>query len=297
MSAARARCPERAGFVLAELLVAMVIAAIIGVALTQLVLSQSRFAALQGGIMQARGGARAALNVLASELRMVSDSGLVAGTRDSVTVRVPYAYGVACGQSGGYVTVSLLPADSASFFSASTRGYAWRDTTGLFVFVDAVTIANPNAPLASCTGLTPRITTLSATGWSARAVTVPNDLRRTPPGPPPGSVVYLYQLVRYAFAPSVQLPGRIGLWRTVLLPSGGTVSRDELVAPFDTSASFRFLVGSALTPRLTPPAPAYLDSVLGLQLLLVAASETAPEGRTKPVQFNITSNVVFRNHL
>jgi hypothetical protein len=128
--------------------------------------------------------------------------------------------------------------------------------------------------------------TLSATGWPARAVAVsPNDIRTLS-----GTVVYLYHLVRYAFAPSTQLPGRVGLWRTVL----STGRRDELVAPFDTSASFQFLVGTRLTPRLTPPA--VLDSVVGLRLVLVAASETAPEGRTKPETFNITTDVVFQNH-
>ena len=283
------------GFVLAELLVALVIAAIIGVALTQLVISQSRFAALQGGIVQARGGARAALNVMAADFRMVSDSGLVAAAHDSVTVRVPYAFGVACGQLSGKVTVSLLPADSASYAAATASGYAWRDTTGKMVFVEpspgplSVSGSLPAVCLSSVV-TNPVITTLSAPGWGAVAVAVPNDTRRTPPGPPQGSVVYLYQLVRYAFAASGQLPGRIGLWRTVL----STGQRDELVAPFDTSASFLFLVGTRLVPRTNPPA--VLDSIRGLRLVLVAASETAPEGRATPETFTITTNVVFQNH-
>jgi Tfp pilus assembly protein PilW len=274
------------GFVLAELLVAMVVAAIIGVALTQLIISQSRFVALQSGVMQARGGARAALNVLATDLRMVTDSGLVAASPDSVTVRVAFAFGVACRQSSGTTIVSLLPSDSASYFTASISGYAWRDTAGAYVYVEPATIASPSAPLSSCTGATPPITTLTTSAWPARAVGLrPNDVRTAE-----GTVVYLYQLVRYAFAPSGELPGRIGLWRRVL----STGASDELVAPFDTSASFQFLVGSSLTPRVTPPAD--LTTVQGLRLLLVALSEQPPEGRTTPVKFNLTTNVIFRNH-
>ncbi len=288
----------RAGFVLAEMLIALVIAAIIGVALTQLVISQSRFAALQGGIIQARGGARAALNVLATDLRMVSDSGVVGASPDSVTVRVPYAFGVACGQVSGKVTVSLLPADSASYFAATASGasgYAWRDTTGRMVFVQPSPgpLSVTSSVTSNCTTTTitnPPITTLSVTGWTATAVALPNDSRRVPPGPPQGSVVYLYQLVRYAFAPSGQLPGRVGLWRTVL----STGQRDELVAPFDTSASFQFLVGSRLTVLTTPPP--VLDAIQGLRLVLMAASEQAPEGQTKPETFTIATNVVFQNH-
>ncbi len=282
----RRRSRGAAGFVLAELLVALIIAAIIGVALTQLIISQSRLVALQGGIMQARGAARAALNVMAGDLRMVSDSGLVAATPDSITVRVPYAFGVACSQSGGTTIVSLLPADSATFFSASLSGYAWRDSTGSYEFVQPATLANPNSALTACTGLTPPITTLSTPAWPARAVALSPNAVATPPG----AVVYLYQLLRYAFAPSAQLPGRIALWRTVL----ATGQRSELVAPFDTSAAFQFLIGTALTPSATPPTD--LTTVYGLKLVLVAASEQAPEGRTAPMTFDITSNVLFRNH-
>ena len=86
-----------------------------------------------------------------------------------------------------------------------------------------------------------------------------------------------------------ELPGRLGLWRTVL----STGQRDELVAPFDSSSVFQFL-DSTLTARPTPPAN--LDTVRGLRLVLVATSEQPPEGRTLPMQFNLTTNVVFRNH-
>jgi hypothetical protein len=159
------------------------------------------------------------------------------------------------------------------------------------VFVEPAAVSSSSTSNCTNTSITnPAITTLAAPGWTATAVAVPNDARRTPPGPPQGSTVYLYQKVRYAFAPSGQLPGRIGLWRTLL----STGQRDELVAPFDTSAGFQFLVGSRLTPRTTPPA--VLDSVQGLRLVLVSASEQAPEGRTKPETFTITTNVVFQNH-
>lgn len=275
---------DRRGYSLAELLVALVIAGIIGAALTRLVISQARFVATQDGMMRARSGARAALNVMTNEFRMVSDSGLVAASRDSVTIRVPYAFGVACQQSAGTTVVSLLPADSASYGSAAISGYAWRDSLGAYNFVEPATVAS--AGLGSCSGATPAITTLSATGWSATAVAVAPNVVATPVG----AVVYLYQLVRYAFAASVELPGRRALWRTVL----STGVRDELVTPFDTSASFQFLVGSALAVQQSPPAD--LGTVRGLRVKLVAASEAPPEGRTAPVKFDLTTNLLFRNN-
>ena len=283
----RPPAPSRspAGFVLAELLVALLIAAIIGVSLTQLVISQSRFVALQGAIMQARCGARAALNVIAGDLRMVSDSGLVAADPDSVTVRVPYAFGVACAQWNGRTVVSLLPADSATYFSATASGYAWRDSTGTFVFEEPATVAHSWGWACNWPRSNPPIRILGTPGWTPRAVAVrPNDVRT-----PQGAVVYLYQLVRYAFAPSAQLPGQIGLWRTVL----STGQRDELVAPFDTSAAFQFL-DSVYAPHASPPSD--LSTVKGVRLILVAMSEQPPEGRALPMQFKLTTDVVFRNH-
>ena len=275
----------RRGFVLAELLVAMLIAAIIGVSLTQLVISQSRFVALQSGVMQARGGARAALNVMAADLRMVTDSGLVTAHPDSVTVRVPYAFGVTCLQAAGKTVTSLLPADSASFASATGSGYAWRDSTGKYVFVEPATVTASFFFLCTWPFTDPSITTLSTPGWSTRIVALgPNDVRT-----PPGTVVYLYQLVRYAFAPSGQVPGQLGLWRTLL----STGQRDELVAPFDTSSGFQFL-DSTYTASATPPGD--LNQVKGLRLILIATSELPPEGRTQPMKFNLTTNVIFRNH-
>jgi prepilin-type N-terminal cleavage/methylation domain-containing protein len=275
----------RDGFVLAELLVALVIAAVIGVALTQLVISQSRFVALQSSIMQARGGARAALNVLSTDLGMVTDSGLLAATPESVTVRVPYAFGVACGQLFGRTYVSLLPSDSAVYASASPSGYAWRDSTGKFEFVQPATVATTWG--VACFLVNPPIIGLSVPGsWPITAVQVSPSVARTPPG----AVVYLYQIVRYAFAPSVQIPGRIALWRTVL----STGARSEMVAPFDSTAGFRFLVGTGLAVQAT--APADLTTVYGLRLMLVSASEQAPEGRTAPMQFNLTTDVLFQNH-
>lgn len=273
---------RRAGFSLAEMMVALVIAGIIGTALSRLVINQSRFVSLQDGLMKARSGARSALLVLTSELRAISDGGLVQASGDSITIRVPYAFGVACQQiSGGKTVVSLLPTDSSIYGASRASGYAWRDSTGNYSFVEPATVS-----AATCTAPSPSITTLSATGWPARAVAVAPNVVATPAG----AIVYLYQLIRYAFATSVEVPGRRALWRTVL----STGTRDELVVPFDSSAKFQFLVGNAYALQSAPPA--VLDSVRGVRVKLVGASETAPQGRTVPVKFDLTTDLLFRNN-
>ncbi len=274
----------RRGFALAELLVALVVAGIIGVALTRLVINQARFVSRQDAGMRARGAARAALNVLTTELQMTSAGGLIAATPDSITVRVPYAFGLACGKTGGVTTVSLFPADSATYFSAVPSGYAWQDPLGNYQFEEGAAVID-NVSLTSCTGLVPPIVTLWAPGWPARGVAVTQNLATDT-----AAAVYLYQNVRYAFAPSVELPGRVALWRTVLSSS----VREELVVPFDTAAGFMFLVGISYTVRATPPAQ--LDSVIGVQISLVGQSETPAQGGTQPTTFDLTTSIVFRNN-
>ena len=272
---------RRPGFSLAELVVAMLLAAVIGLALGRLVISQVRFVAGQDGALQARSTVRAALNVLSSELRALTPGALVAANNDSVTVRVPYAFGVACQQASGARIVSLLPGDSAIYRTATASGYAFRDTSGTWMFVEPATVGP-----GTCSPSGPEITTLSAAGWSPKVVTVsPNDAAVLD-----ADLVYLYQRVRYAFAASAAVPGRKGLWRTVL----STGARDELVAPFDTGSTFTFLVGSRLTVRTSPPA--VLDSVRGLRVRLIGQSDVTPEGRPVPARFDLASNIIFRNN-
>lgn len=275
---------KRRGFALSELLVALVIAGIIGIALARLVINQSRFVAMQDGVMRARSGARSALNVMLTELRMVTDNGLRAASRDSITIRVPVIFGIACGYTGGRTVVGVMPADSASYAGATIAGMAWRDTLGTWQFVNPSTLV-AGASTSTCTSQVPTISVLSLSNWTARAVS------GTGVAPTIGSPVYFYQLVTYVFAASADLPGRRALWRAVPAAS----LREELVAPFDTSAHFDFIYGKALTVQTT--APAVLDSVMGVRVRLIAASENAPAGRSAPTTFDLSAKVYFRNHV
>lgn len=275
------------GYSIAELLVALVIAGIVGVALSKLLINQSRFLQSQDNYRQARSGARSALTIPTDELRMVTSSGdssvLIQANRDSFSVRVPIAYGMVCGQSGGKTHIALFPSDSATYANAIPTGYVWRDSTAMLHFVRPITsISAGNATL--CSSATPPISVLSATGWGATVVAVAPNIIATPVG----SVAYLYRQIRYVFATSGQLPGRRALWR-VLVPAN---TRDELVAPFDTSAHFEYLVGDLLVPTMTP---AVLDSVEGVRFVMVSASQQNAPGRSAPVTFNLTTDILFRN--
>ena len=276
--------PRARGFSLAELMVALVIAGVIGVALTRLVISQARFVGKQDGYMRARAAARAALAVLADELRQVPDGGVVSARPDSIVVRVPYAYGVTCSQSGGTTIAMLLPPDSARLASATMAGYAWRDSTFVWNVVEPAT----STPVAttSCTSGSPPITVLA----SPSAVTYGRALAPNVVTTPDGSPVYLFQQIRYTIETSTEIPGFFGLYREVI----GSSLKEEIVAPFDSLTRFNFLVGSLRRSQAT--APVNLDSIAGLRVYLGGISETTPPGMTVPPRFVITTDIVFRNH-
>lgn len=273
------------GFGLAELLVALVIAGVIGLALTRLVVSQARFVGMQDAMMRARGGARASLNVLSDELKMVPYRGVRTAHAESIEVRVPYAFGVACYPWSGYYIISLLPADSATFFSATPSGFSYRNaTTGLWTSIDGATVITATASNAcSATG----ISGMTTPNWPERYAAVTPYGGST--GVDTGNAVVLYQRIRYAFAPSTQLPGREALWRTIV----STGTREELVAPFDTASHFEFLTGSRYVAQTAVPT---LDSIRGVRIRLKAASETTPAGRTTPPTFDVSVDVYFRNY-
>jgi prepilin-type N-terminal cleavage/methylation domain-containing protein len=263
---------KRRGFTLVELLIAIVLFGLLGTALARLMISNSRFVARQEAQLEARQTARAAMNSIIAELRMVSDGGLLAAAPESVTVRIPYAFGVLCRNEYALLT----PPDSAAYAAAVPGGIAYRQPDGTYTFDATVTVTGTTASTADCDADSVRV--------------VPGGLRITLSQSniaPPATIFYLFQTVTYRFAPSVMLPGRKGLWRRV----GAT--NEEILAPFATTARFAFLVGSRLTVQTAPPGT--LSQIQGLELRLTGESENTPAGAAAPLQFALSPRVKFMN--
>jgi prepilin-type N-terminal cleavage/methylation domain-containing protein len=271
----------RRGFTLTELLVAAVVMAVLGVALLRVVVSNSRFVSLQDAMAESRATARAAMQLMTSELRMVPDSGLLFAHSDSVRISIPYVYGMACRTTGGITTGSLMPVDSLMYASASPDTIALLVPGGTAFIRRRVTLSgSPSA--ANCTADSIRV----VPGGRLIALSVSGST------PPSGSLFYLSQTVTYRFKTSVDLPGRRGLWRRA-----GAGAYEELAAPFDTAARFTFIMGrnpeaqvrNDLTTR------AKRDSVRGVEVRLTGASVRAPAGGSAPLTFDLRSRVMFLN--
>ncbi len=293
----------RRGFTLVELLLSLIVSAIIGTALVRMVLSQGRFMDQQEAWRQARSVSRSGINRLLSDLRAVENGsnpaagnwGLeaaAAGGQD-FTVRVPYAFGILCGNAMSVYTVSLLPVDATMYAEAGHSGFAVRSRTGSYTYHGSQLPVGPTPGLC-LTGLYDEVKTVPALNGSPAGTIV--NVQRTAagaiiPAPDRGSIVLLYRRIRYEFKASDAMPGRIGLFRTrINAPNPNT---EELAAPFDASARVNFYVGN--NPVAQAAVPADLSTVRGLELILNGASDRAASGTAAPKVANITTSVFFEN--
>ena len=281
---ARSITRSRRGVGLAEMMVALVIMGIIGGAAMRAFVSQARLADQQHKKRSARAVSRSAVNLLLSEVRMVENSnGVAAASATSgaswITLRVPLAMGLVCGATGtGGTAISMLPTDSVVLASAALSGNAWRTTSGTYVYTETPT-SQVTGGSAICTAA--NITTPAG----GRTVVITPAL---PAGAAVGAVAFVYQRIRYGFAASSAISGRLGLWRTL----EATNVSEELAAPFDTSSRVRFFRNNNDTSDVTVPT---LAQITGIEFVLTGASETARYGKTTPETAVLRTGAFFSN--
>ncbi|MEO7822993.1 MAG: type II secretion system protein [Gemmatimonadaceae bacterium] len=275
----------RRGFTLLELLVGMVIFAIIGALFTKLLTTQGRFFDKQGMANSARNVSRGSLNRLVSDFRMIETSGgVIAASATSLTLRVPFAIGVVCSSNSVSTAVSMLPVDSVIYNAPGFYGFAWRNAvTGVYTYVENPAAQDKTTGQNACN--TAAITTLPQ-GRAARITPIVA-------GSSLGTPVFLYRRIRYEFKGSTAVPGKVGLYRTIIFP-GGSEQTEELVAPFASTARYRFFVtGNNSTAYDNPPAD--LKTIRGIELNLDGLSEVRASGQTANEKAPFTTAVFFKN--
>jgi hypothetical protein len=279
------RLELRRGLSVMELIVGMVILAIIGIALSRLMVAQARYFTHQKSGNLARNVSRGPLNRVVSDLRMVEAlGGVVSATPTALTVRVPYAMGVVCAKVVPYTHISLLPVDSAMYAAPGFSGYAWRNGEGVYRYVESGSPSVAVGDIAVCTGA--QISTLTTD--LAKVIKITPALNDTASV---GTPVFLYRRILYEFKASATIPGTIGLWRTVV----STGATEELAAPFDNTSMFRFFIMNSQTS--VAAAPADLSTLRGVELLMNGESERIPSGSTARTVATFTAAVFFKNRL
>ena len=277
---------------LVELLVALTIASIVGAALIKVMLTQSRATRQNEAWREARTVSRGSVNRLVNDLRSVEANGGLenaAVSGKSITLRVPYAIGIACTAGTSPLIVSLLPrnADDSSRFA----GFAWRDVvSGAYTYFPSFatpTVITPPSATCDLQG----VFTVPASGPTPAGTILSLSWGPANPAQRAGSTILLLQRVRYRFAPSVAVDSAFGLFRAVNVSSGWV--EEELAAPFDSTARFGLILTGQDTAATVIPGSSFWDDVRGIQVDLDGMSEISALGGRK--HMNVRTAVFFKN--
>lgn len=222
---------RRDGFTLIEVLVAVVIGGLLAGAMVSLLAGQGLFYDRSQAALSAQRNARAAADLLSSELRVAAPEDLVAAEPDSVSLRFDVIRGIVCDSTAAdEIAAFILDTLSAFGLSSAVSGIAFSEPyDSAYAYGDGFTGtigAIGGGPKATCTAngapaSLPDWAYRSMTGWQAEYGNVPDR----------GSVVRAYRLLTYRFAPSV-FGSATALWR----------GPQELVGPFAADAAFSYVM-------------------------------------------------------
>src|SRR5215213_8679610 len=137
----------RAGFTLIEVLVALVLAVMLGGVIFQVVQGESRFAMVQSAREEVQQNSRGALEIVASELRAAQPAGLVSAYVNSITFLLPRVWGISCGDGDGANLSVVFPAAGGTAFSLSATASGLLANTG--TAAAPVWAPSPNPVLAN----------------------------------------------------------------------------------------------------------------------------------------------------
>jgi prepilin-type N-terminal cleavage/methylation domain-containing protein len=255
----------RSGFTLIELLVVMVIAGFVTTAIFQMLLGHQRTAQVQSAREEVQQNSRAAIELIAGELRAVGPDAIATAAPGEVVFRTPRAWGLVCGYVGGNRLVVAFPQHSVASVTtvAGMRlgippidgGTAWT-----FPAVSDVTVTElPFAvPVCASLGADPALNSSDPATSQVRVYSgapVSPDLQS-------GMRVYVTEQVTYAIGPDPS--GLPGTW---ILRNGQT-----LAGPVPDVG------GLAIT---------YLD---GTGSVLASTASAADRAAIRQVQLSVTTN-------
>jgi prepilin-type N-terminal cleavage/methylation domain-containing protein len=290
------------GFTLVEMVIALALAGVVGTLIFQLLSSQGRFAEVQSAREEVQQNARAALDVLSSEIRAAPQGGLRLAEAAAVRLRVPYAWGVLCGGGDRWAVIALPDVlDAAGAFAQiglRTRDAAG-DVTWTFSRAGATVAPVTNDPACAALQDAPSGSPGSAPAGDVWQYRVDGDqFNASTQGA--GALVMLTRMVQYDLATSEGYPG---LWvrRTVGPPTGsqeqgqgGNRQRQPLAGPVATDGlSFEYFAGTSAVP-LTPP----LTELLRDQVTRIRITVRMQTSRASRNEIEEASTIVhLRNRL
>ena len=305
------------GFTLVEFLVAVVLLGVIMASAVGLLMSQRNLYDIQNDKIALQTNVRAAVDLVASELRTIPDGGVVKGAADSVVVRFPFRWGLVCGAVIPPVVKDskdpppaptdadiYMPDVSDELFLGHTQsGVAYRDSNGDWTFVDGSTepwestiyaasrITCASSPTATekvtydkegnlISGDTTTYTSTEYRRWIGyNAYTGQNAVR--------GAQVIGYSRVTYRFGPSVFEPGTRALFRVT------SAGAQELSGLFADDSAFEYVLENGNVYSALPVGQELNVAEIRIKANATKANQAGAADRS--LDYNATVNVPLRN--
>jgi prepilin-type N-terminal cleavage/methylation domain-containing protein len=263
----------RSGFTLLEAIIAMSIASLLVILVSQVFLSQNEFYAKAVGRNFADDAVRTTAEFLGAELRGSVAGGVVVATQRQAVLRSAIGVGGICDVSGSDVRLYMPGISDAD--TTEAKGYATRDSVGDWVFT-----ATAWGTLLSGIGASPAddcedegVDTTGARNDFVEFQISSMSL---------GDLVMLYRETNYEIKASALDESFLALYRG---ENGGTGV--ELATGLMAPSQFEYLVGSTW---YTAPGSSRLDSISEIRVTVEATGDgdsTATDGYSASVTFRV----------
>ena len=278
----------RGGFTLVEAIIAMTLTSVLVILVATTFLVQNRYYAVQLARTTAQDNARMVTEMVASELRALTDSAVVVAANRQLVVRSPIVMAVVCAQlSSPNRIVVQMDGGEAALPTSEITGFGVLSSTGRWSYYDITgwsRIAS-SGPHEAADCYANGADTVGITGDFKRLERI-NTYHGS--WPANGTVMMLYRTVEYKIQTSTMDPTTLGLFRG---PYGGTLV--ELATGLDSSSGFLYRTGgSSYSAPVT--GAANLGKIDAIRI--VAQARTRPQtGGTQDVTYGWGVNVHLRN--
>ena len=266
---------------------ALTLTAIIVALVSTVFLVQNNFFSRQVARTATQDNARSVTELIGSDVRSVTDDGIVVADHRQLVVRSPMVLAAVCAQIPGPLTTVYVDGGLAGLDTLEVSGFALRDpASGAWTYYDI-----PSWGTIESTGGQPAgdcaangADTIGASGDFMRLRKLKSYAGSNPAL---GTVLMLYRNVELSFQQSQMDPTTWGLFRGIY---GDTLV--EFATGMDTTSGFWYRTGGST----------YASQVTGTGLPLIdairvksEAAERAPTGGAKDITYGWSVNMILRN--
>jgi len=242
------------GFTLAETLVALTLASVLGMLVSTVFLVQNQTYADQAGRIVAARNVRGVIQTVSAQVRMSMEGGIIVADSVTLTVRTPMGVGAVCGYRGGGGTALHMEGGRSGLDTAYVAGIGISDGAGGWSIYekswDDLTGDNEEAD-DNCADEAADTVGVSDDFFELREVDSYHGTR-----PALGGLVMLFRETEFKFDDSVLEPGT-----TALFKGNDIDGFREFASGLDSTAAFSYRVAGTYVSSVSSPTSVDIEAI------------------------------------